>query len=72
MARALAAKLQALYLALNGACEDIGTLPDRIEVARPRTALDGAAIDIFRAVLAKTPGSPPVVIVDQVRRLRRR
>lgn len=66
IARAIAARLESLMGALHAATEN-GGRPDRIEITKPATAVDAAAIDLFRAVLAAKPGSPALVVMEHGR-----
>lgn len=64
IARAIAVRLEALTKALEEAAAASGSLPDRIEVTKPRTALDAVAIELFRASLDDVADAPAVVVLE--------
>lgn len=63
VARAIADRFESMMAALRAVAEK-GPLPDRIEVSKPTTIVNAAAIELFRSALAAMPGSPQVVIMD--------
>jgi hypothetical protein len=67
IARAVAERVEALAGALKDATEKAGGLPRRIEIGKPRTALDEIAVQLFERTLADMPGAPVVVVTDHGR-----
>jgi hypothetical protein len=63
IARAVAARLDAMTKAFEEASAATGGLPDQIEISKPLTVLDEIVIDLFRLSLSGISGAPPVIVL---------
>lgn len=64
VARAIAARLNALGNVLTQVTERQGSVPSEISVTKPATFLDEVVIAMFEEILAETPGAPKLRVLE--------